>query len=573
MKGLDEIVSVDDSDVVSRPKKKVKFSPENEMFEYSKSVPREKRRMARRNPKRLAVQNVDRFESNEEFVENPVRVTRSRTHSLIEDDLVSIMNHPVEKKRGRKPFRKVVDLYDDSVDEETKLPTRRLLRNREVVDSGVVSVQNPLGKRGRKRGIDRIDEPQSSVVVLSENSDAEEQARMPIGRSLRNRKVAGNSKLLSGNLGKTEIAGRQKIPRSNAATVKSRTVVETEIEVQKEDDVVLKEPLRRSGRNRKSLMPRAVNKDKSQRNGKKSEESEILNGDDMGKVEPGSGKITGARAQFGVKVSAVVSKSITETESGFERGIEVLNIEEPLRQTGRNNNRRKSIIPQATDEDKVGVPQLEAPPIRKVGVPQLEPPPTRNFYRHKAVLPQVEKVKADGPLTKYNRRSRARKQVSFEDEKAYNIMDDDLVEISASKSVSLQTENREQEMEISVKENLNTSPEVDIEKSVQDCGTKEVDHDLLSNSPQNTGEKYRSNSSSGSGKVKDLNGADVARFAPANSGGDGSLDQMDSTGKLSPLTVFYYKFLQSIIHKSITTCFNHLQWNLREHKLRKNWKV
>ncbi|KAM7518678.1 hypothetical protein LguiB_017640 [Lonicera macranthoides] len=467
LKGLDEIESVDNSDVVNRPKKKVKFSPDNEMFEYSKSVPREKRRMARRSPKSLAVQNVDRFESNEEFVENPIRVTRSRTHSLVEDDLVSIMNPPMEKKRGKKSVRKVVDLYDNSVDEEAKVSTRRLLRNREVVDTGVVSVQNPVGKRGRKRGIDRIDEPQSSVVVLS---------------------------------------------------VKSKTDVETEIEVQTEDDGVhqVKEPLRRSGRSRKSLMPRAVNEDKSQRNGKKAEESEILNGD-LGKVEPGRGKITRARAQLGVKVSAVGSKSITETQIGVQRGAEVLNIEEQMRQTGRNNNRRKSIIPRATNEDKVGVPQIEAPP-------------TRNVDRRKSVLPQVEKVKADGLLIKYNRRSRARKQVSFEDEKTSNIMVA-LVENSASKSSSLQTENREQEMEISVKENLDMSPEGDIEKSVQTvhCGTKEVDDDLLSNSPQKTGEKYGSNSSFGRGKVKDLNGAGVARFALANPIGDGSLDQMDST--------------------------------------------
>jgi hypothetical protein len=121
LKNSIDVVVVEDSDVESKPSKKVKFTPQNELFEFTNSNPRETRRMTRRNSM---------------FLNNPVRVTRTRAQNLLGDGLVLSMNHPVEKEKGSKS-KEVITKID-----EPKLPTRRLSRKREVEQNDAVSTQN-----------------------------------------------------------------------------------------------------------------------------------------------------------------------------------------------------------------------------------------------------------------------------------------------------------------------------------------------------------------------------------------------------------------------------------------------
>nr|XP_033513920.1 uncharacterized protein LOC104103434 isoform X12 [Nicotiana tomentosiformis] len=123
LKVFDETVNDRESDVVNRTLKKVKFSPENEIFEFTKSVEVKSRgrRKSMLHNNSLSVRS-DGVKIG--ILGSPVRVTRSRGMNL-EDG--------VSEKKGRTRRTKDSVLLVNESEDEVGMTKRRSLRNKEVV--------------------------------------------------------------------------------------------------------------------------------------------------------------------------------------------------------------------------------------------------------------------------------------------------------------------------------------------------------------------------------------------------------------------------------------------------------
>nr|XP_016515621.1 PREDICTED: uncharacterized protein LOC107832317 isoform X2 [Nicotiana tabacum] len=125
LKVFDEAVNDRESDVVNRTLKKVKFSPENEIFEFTKLV--EVKSRGRR--KSMLHNNSVSVRSDGVkigILDSPVRVTRSRGMNL-EDG--------VSEKKGRTRRTKDNVLLVNESEDEVGMTKRRSLRNKEVVSA------------------------------------------------------------------------------------------------------------------------------------------------------------------------------------------------------------------------------------------------------------------------------------------------------------------------------------------------------------------------------------------------------------------------------------------------------
>ncbi|XP_059631560.1 uncharacterized protein LOC132274328 [Cornus florida] len=283
LKDIGEIASVNDSDE-NRKLKKVRFSPENEMIEFVDldPEPREARLVARRRSmgrpvmeknKDIVFENVD---SNDNIVDNATRNRGSRAQKTVGEVIRPVPMLPIEKKRARRGVSadvleakdvdsNVMDLSDNLASEtaaveETGVPMRRSLRNREVV------VENEkegeiVGLRVLRKNVTQGKKNAKGSKKISENKglavDSEiTQPEKPLTRSKQNVMKVEGSELLNRELGQNEMVRRKRITRSRTEWAMEETEVD---EVQGESEIVLQleEPSMQPGRNgnrRKSVM-------------------------------------------------------------------------------------------------------------------------------------------------------------------------------------------------------------------------------------------------------------------------------------------------------------------------------
>nr|GMD50130.1 Serine-rich adhesin for platelets like [Ipomoea batatas] len=194
-----------DSDGVNRKAKKVRFSPENELIEFTKSIAKRGcRRKSRMGNSCLIVENACSVELNQRAAKrSPVRVTRSRGLQLLDGG-------DAEKKvtkRGSNGNGRVEKLCSDN---EVRVATRRALRNREMQDEGLRESEGVV--EGLRKS-ERQQNPGSAKGIedVSESKQIGEEPQGAFRRSKRNAAKKDN-----GDVGKNENNNGGRLGRKQA---------------------------------------------------------------------------------------------------------------------------------------------------------------------------------------------------------------------------------------------------------------------------------------------------------------------------------------------------------------------
>ncbi|KAG8378091.1 hypothetical protein BUALT_Bualt08G0102000 [Buddleja alternifolia] len=376
-KAQDETASETESTnvVVNREVKKVRFSPEHELIEFTRSVQikrRSRRKSISSGNSTLSVENVDSGEMSNEIVGSPCGVTRSRRLKLME---VSVN----EKKRGGKGVKRSIQNDNVAATESfnngelrktgVDSPGRVMQLRRKTIVKAVVNAS----KRGIKRAKhdDKRDEKALGNVdgdkLIEEVVDSPVRLRRSRNQRLteastketREGKVEKNNDIValasSVNDDDGVVAWRSTRNRRVANEGKSVKNNENGFDDKNiEEAHVMVEPqvlLRRSKRNVNGVA-----------------DSEMLN-DDTGKHENRATKsfrkIPKPLTVEGSRVDEESSGSKIDPDPKLEV---VLQHEEPIKLEPRRSNRRKSMMPntelKTENEDRCmlgnSVPQLEA---------------------------------------------------------------------------------------------------------------------------------------------------------------------------------------------------------------------
>ncbi|KAM7511239.1 hypothetical protein LguiB_010114 [Lonicera macranthoides] len=225
LKRRDGIVRANDSDVETRQSKKAKVTLGNELVEFVDSGGSTKtgssiRSVAKKGGQggenvdkfEFSKENMDKSESSKKIGDKPVRVRRSKVQTSVEGDLVTVPNPLAEKKRGRRavkdvhtstdkpplppmpPAPSVVEISHNAANEEPRLPKRRSLRKKGVVEGGEDPIPNPsVEKESERREVkdvntsDRQPIPPPPAVAELSNNAVNEEPGLPKRRSMRKR--------------------------------------------------------------------------------------------------------------------------------------------------------------------------------------------------------------------------------------------------------------------------------------------------------------------------------------------------------------------------------------------------
>ncbi|PSS00052.1 Serine-rich adhesin for platelets like [Actinidia chinensis var. chinensis] len=363
LKNLGEVVNENDSDGVNKQIKKVRFSPENEMFEFEGSradyveTKRGKRRKSIINPVAkkggFVTCSVDNIEACGEIMENPVR-TRSWARKSLTGGIIPVDSPRVVKKRTRNVERSdSLEVRDGdrgdhlaSAVEETMVTTRRSLRSRgvirekskEAVEDVAVLRKNQRVRSSKKKNVGTGDEiPEDSGLDADCGITQPEKA---LRRSKRNERKVKDYGLLNRVLGENEMdrKGRTTQPLNlwtdNASELAREMQIETEVKALGKLEVILQ-----------------LEKP-SKRNERKVKDHGIVNGNLVVNERARRGRTTRTQTLVQGNASAPERKVSNETNvEAFGKLEVVLQLEEPSRRKGRNSNRRESIMPQV---EKVG---------------------------------------------------------------------------------------------------------------------------------------------------------------------------------------------------------------------------
>ncbi|GFZ09957.1 hypothetical protein Acr_21g0005560 [Actinidia rufa] len=364
LKNLGEVVNENDSDGVNRQIKKVRFSPENEMFEFEGSradyveTKRGKRRKSIINPVAkkggLVTYSVDNIEACGEIMENPVRTTRSRARKSLTGGIIPVDSPRVVKKRTRNVERSdSLEVRDGdrgdhlaSAVEETMVTTRRSLRSRGVISEKSKEAEEDvavLRKNQRVRSSKKKNVGTSDEIPEDSGLDADcgiAQPEKALRQSKRNERKVKDYGLLNRVLGENEMdrKGRTTQPLNlwtdNASELERETQIETEVKALGKLEVILQleEP--------------------SKRNEREVKDHGIVNGNLVVNERARRGRTTRTQTLVQGNASAPERKVSNETNvEAFGKLEVVLQLEEPSRRKGINSNRRESIMPQI---EKVG---------------------------------------------------------------------------------------------------------------------------------------------------------------------------------------------------------------------------
>ncbi|KAL3638939.1 hypothetical protein CASFOL_016846 [Castilleja foliolosa] len=382
---------------INRKVKKVRFSPEHELFEFSRSP--ELKRRSRRNtvsvrPSNLSVQTVDNGLTSSENVDRQGTVTRSRGLKLME-------GRGNETKRGKKGVK--FDEQKNNVATIKKTDnggvTGRVLRSKgkELADGDV--------KNATKRGnailedenvLDVVDEEKSIEEIVTKKKRVSWAVgivdNVPIvsGEDDDNRVVTRRSSKNKGVMQKNEVAEvhqaiephfMKRVPKKNVAAEIHRVI---------EPHTMKRVP----EKNKTAEVHRAIDPQimvrRSKRNANAVGDSQVLN-DDINKHENG-----------GVKGSRKSAKLLAEDDAKGETGRSVIQIEEPVKLEMNRSGRRKSVIALTekgrngeliaeTENMRSSVPQLViAGGLSKIG--KVSQPITRRSMRKTTILEPIASV-------------------------------------------------------------------------------------------------------------------------------------------------------------------------------------
>ncbi|KAL2519838.1 uncharacterized protein Fot_23761 [Forsythia ovata] len=290
LKGPDGNASKTESDVVENKKvKKVKFSPDHELIEFTRSreVNRRGKRKSMLRDNSLAVENVNSETVIVENVNILGQVTRSRGPKL--------MDGVNEKKRGRK-LAKIDDIKDiiASIDVESEKECEKKVDNPDRVMRSRRQKLVDLLVNENKRGIEVV----GNDTVLA-NVEREE-SRVVIRRSLRSREV---------------VVGVKENVKEREEVLENKEIVEKNV----------------------ILEPQIVMR--SKRNANKVEDEGAK------KYENGGRRCSRKKHnELAPEASKFDSDSATETKTEVEGRLEaeeVLRIEDPVKVQLRRSNRRK----------------------------------------------------------------------------------------------------------------------------------------------------------------------------------------------------------------------------------------
>ncbi|XP_031117180.1 uncharacterized protein LOC116020789 isoform X2 [Ipomoea triloba] len=194
-----------DSDGVNRKAKKVRFSPENELIEFTKSIAKRGcRRKSRMGNSCLIVENACNVELNQRAAKrSPVRVTRSRGLQLLDEG-------DAEKKvtkRGSNGNGRVEKLCSEN---EVRVATRRALRNREMQDEDLRESEG-VAEGLRKSEWQQNPGSAKGIEDVSESKQIGEEPQGAFRRSKRNAAKKDN-----GDVGKNENNNGGRLGRKQA---------------------------------------------------------------------------------------------------------------------------------------------------------------------------------------------------------------------------------------------------------------------------------------------------------------------------------------------------------------------
>ena len=380
---LGEISCENESKVVNKNAKKVRFSPENETFifvgsgsdsdsdkDYTPAKKREGRTRSTVNPvpkKQVqVVENAGEMGVSGKLTDGPGRITRSRAQEVVQGDAVPF----VRKKRPRRGA-KVEGLEVKDVGVSDKPPPDEVLGDNvagfinahDMVTRGLRKTRNARGNDG--------------VVLLNDvyedngnvGEGAEHEKEKMAKRSRRNAKKEKGSAALSREMENVEIVGKMTRSRTqlegkaSAAASGAKTV---EVQEECESVLQLEEPLkglRREGSRRKSVAPQKGRVKsrilagegaepgkvlrRSKRNATIDKDTELLTGD-LRKIKAFD-RTRGPEVQIVEKASAVDSESDTLVhQEEYEEGVPQL--EEPLKGPGAIASRQESVVPQKAEK-------------------------------------------------------------------------------------------------------------------------------------------------------------------------------------------------------------------------------
>ncbi|KAL6492963.1 hypothetical protein OROGR_032722 [Orobanche gracilis] len=366
-----------DAVIMNRKVKKVRFSPEHELIEFTRS--REIKRRTRRNSVTIrdSCSSFENVETDSENVKKKGRVTRSRGLELIDGGVN-------EKKRGRKGVEKIQELKNIVLSVEN-------IDNDEVMEGNVDGVKKVLHTRGkkvvesfknagRKRGKVKEDDKSDNEKALDSEIPIEEivdspgritrsrwqkQTEVSVTKTKRVRRVVetvdNNVALIS-----TEIAGNRVVNRRSfrqregvggGENVKSNGKAGEEVlentKISEVHHAIEKQVLlRRSKRNANNTVG-----DSQRNDGTREQEN------------------CGTKAPK--KIAKLPAADVESTRNKVDMDGRVLCIEEPNKVEVRRSNRRKEVI--ASHENGV-IGELKA---------EID-----NTYRLRSSVPQL--VVADG---------------------------------------------------------------------------------------------------------------------------------------------------------------------------------
>ncbi|KAK4429508.1 hypothetical protein Salat_1251400 [Sesamum alatum] len=355
IKEQDENASeTDGADVVTnRRVKKVRFSPDHELIEFTRSrqMKRSRRISVSSRNASSSVENVDSSGVNNEGVGRPGRVTRSRGSKLMEGEVI-------EKKKGRKSVnqknnRGAIENFNNGDSREGDVYSL----SGEMQDRGellVEGVQNPR-KGGRKKASN--DDRREKKVVDNANDEKliEEIVNIP-GRVTRSR----GQKLMEASTRK-ENRGRKVAKNTMVRAETDENRVSTESSSRRRGKVVEEKlamglglRVKNNGKGCEEVMdnmesaglhvmvePQILLR-RSQRNANKVGDSVILND---GTMKQENGGVKGLRKT--PKLLAAEGSGVDEESAGSKvdrDGRPVLQIEEPVKLDLRRSSRRKTVI-------------------------------------------------------------------------------------------------------------------------------------------------------------------------------------------------------------------------------------
>ncbi|KAE8100406.1 hypothetical protein FH972_018307 [Carpinus fangiana] len=434
---LGEISCENESKVVNKNAKKVRFSPENETFIFVGSgsdsdsdkdyTPVKKRAGRTRStvnpvPKKQVqvVENAGEMGVSGKLTDGPGRITRSRAQEVVQGDAVPF----VRKKRPRRGA-KVEGMEVKDVGVRDKLPPDEVLGDNvagfinahDMVTRGLRKTRNARGNDGVVL-LNYVSEDNGNV-----GEGAEHEKEKMAKRSRRNVTKEKGSAALSREMEKVEIVGKMTRSRTqlegNASAVASGTKT---VEVQEECESVLQleKPLKglsREGSKRKSVAPqkgRVTSRilagegaepgkvlRRSKRNATIDKDSKLLTGD-LREIKAFD-RTRGPEVQIVEKASAVDSESdiLVDQEECEE---EVPQLEETLKGPGAIASRQESVVPQKAEK------------VRKRPLPKKV---TRKRSRNadvegaSEVEPSVEPTKENEKDHLLNGRSRGSKRNTF----------------------------------------------------------------------------------------------------------------------------------------------------------------